>query len=283
MAHKARSLGAQIHYGHRFLNLEPNGKKIRFRVTRNGTKSAFELAADAIIGADGTFSQVARSVNIPPPPTVPLVQAVVHLPVDLSPDTTRVWFLPEETRYFYWLIPHSANRGVLGLIGDDRHDTKHILEHFLERKGIVPLEFQSGRIPEYQRWIPNHIRVGNNSVYLVGDAAGHVKVTTVGGIVTGLHGALGTVDAITNGGSNRKFNRLKKELDRHRLIRKVLNRFCQNDYIRLLNLLTPVTKRVLSLITRDETNKLLFPLLRRQPRFLLFGVRSIISLLRSLF
>ena len=132
-------------------------------------------------------------------------------------------------------------------------------------------------------WVPNRIRVGNNSVYLVGDAAGHVKVTTVGGIVTGLYGALGTVDAITNGGSSRKFNKLRKELDRHRLIRRVLNRFCQDDYIRLFDLLTPSTKKILSSITRDETNKLIFHLICRQPRFLLISLRSIISSFRSFF
>ena len=36
-------------------------------------------------------------------------------------------------------------------------------------------------------------------MYLGGDAAGHVKVSTVGGVVTGFRGALGVVEAILNG------------------------------------------------------------------------------------
>jgi len=48
--------------------------------------------------------------------TVPLVQAIVRLPKDCPPDTTRVWFVPDDTPYFYWLIPESAERGALGVI-----------------------------------------------------------------------------------------------------------------------------------------------------------------------
>ena len=45
-------------------------------------------------------------------------------------------------------------------------------------------EFQGARIPVYKKWVPVRRQVGNGSVYVVGDAAGQVKVTTVGGIVT---------------------------------------------------------------------------------------------------
>src|SRR5438128_2081437 len=76
-------------------------------------------AAGAVFGADGAFSAVARTAGWPRLTTVPVVQAVVRLPADLPPDTTRIWFVPEDTPYFYWLIPESPTRGVLGLIGGD--------------------------------------------------------------------------------------------------------------------------------------------------------------------
>ena len=97
----------------------------------------------------------------------------------------------------------------------------------------------------------------NSHVWLVGDAAGHVKVSTVGGVVTGFRGALGVVEAILNGGSSRELQALRRELDRHRLIRRVLHGFTQADYCRLLDMLTASTKRCLGLFPRDETTKLL--------------------------
>ncbi len=203
---------------------------------------------------------------------------IVNLPKDMAPDTTRIWFLPEETPYFFWLIPHSQTSGALGLIGETEQDTLQSLESFLEKKDLEPLEFQWGRIPKYTRWIPNHRMIRENHVYLVGDAAGHVKVSTVGGIVTGFHGALGVVELILNGGSSRQLQTLCQELERHRLIRKVLHGFTQSDYARLLAMLNPTTKRLLSAFTRDDTGKLLWNVALRQPRLLLLGLRSLLSL-----
>src|SRR5438874_1773187 len=62
------------------------------------------------------------------------------------------------------------------------------LERFLKTRRLEPIEFQAAQIPGYARWVPIHQRVGQGDVYLVGDAAGQVKITTVGGIVTGFRG-----------------------------------------------------------------------------------------------
>ena len=128
--------------------------------------------------------------------TVPLVQAIVPLPKDMARDTARVWFVPQDTPYFYWLIPESETRGALGVIGETGRETRIRLEQFLEKRDLEPIEFQAARIPVYTNGIPVHRPVGNGSVYLVGDAAAQVKVSTVGGIVTGFRGALGVVQSI---------------------------------------------------------------------------------------
>jgi flavin-dependent dehydrogenase len=274
LAEKAEAEGAQIVTGTRFLGLRPNGKRLTFSVSINGNTQPVEESASVLVGADGTFSKVARAAAFPTHPTLSLIQAVVDLPSDLPSDTTRIWFVPEETPYFFWLIPQSPTQGVLGVIGDEEHDTLRSLERFLERKALSPIQFQNARIPKYTRWIPNHRKIGAGDVYLVGDAAGHVKVSTVGGVVTGLRAALGTAEAILNGGSSRELQALRRELNRHRLLRKVLNRFTETDYARLIDLLTPSTKRVLSAITRDETKKLLLGLILRQPRLLLLALRT---------
>ena len=276
LAAHAEACGAKILTGHRFLDLKRNGKRLTFTLSSNGNGKSVEGSADILVGADGTFSKVSQSGGWPKQLTVPLYQAVVELPKDMPPDTTRAWFIPEDTPYFYWLIPHSPTHGVLGLIGNEVSGAQRSLESFLERKQLVPTEFQSAQVPKYTQWIPNHRRLGESHIYLVGDAAGHVKVSTMGGIVTGLWGALGVAEAILNGGSSREFRVLRRELDRHKLIRRVLHDFTQADYTRLLDLLNPWIKRSLSIFTRDETSKLLLHAFFRQPGLLLLGLRALL-------
>ena len=92
-----------------------------------------------VVGADGALSRVAQSAGWPRQPTVPLVQAIVRVPADMSVNTVRVWFVPDDTPYFYWLIPESSERAVLGLIGEDGQETRRCLERFMEKRGFTPL------------------------------------------------------------------------------------------------------------------------------------------------
>ena len=237
-----------------------------------------EIETNTVVGADGAFSQVARAAGWPAPATVPLVQAVVRLPSDLAPDTTRVWFIPEDTPYFYWLIPDSPTRGALGLIGEDGQKTRACLERFLREQGLEPLAFQAARIPIYSEWRRAHRRVGPGDVYLVGDAAGHIKVTTVGGIVTGFQGAAAVVDHILDDGIRARgaFGALRRELNRHRLIRRAVHRFTQADYCAMVDLLGPRARQLLGRYTRDEASALLLRLLVTEPRLVLLGLRALV-------
>jgi len=276
LARRAEASGVQILTGNRFRGLRPNGRRVSFSLASNGGAELREESADVIVGADGALSSVAQSAGWPQRPTIPLVQAVVALPDDMASDTARIWFVPRDTPYFYWLIPYSSTHGVLGLIGFNGGSARRELESFLKRKALTPIEFQSALIPRYARWIPLHCKMQQSHVYLVGDAAGHVKVTTLGGLVTGFRGALGVVDAITNGGSSPHFKGLRLELGLHLLIRQALNHFREKDYAKLLGLLTPSVKRSLSLFNRDESTKLLTHVFLKQPRLLLLGLRSLL-------
>jgi flavin-dependent dehydrogenase len=277
LAERAESSGAQILLGRRFQDVKPDGLGMALTTTRGKGGKVEEYKTKVLIGADGAFSRVGRAAGLPGRPTVPLVQAVVRLPKNFPADTTRVWFMPEDTPYFYWLVPESDMRGVVGLIGEDGQAMRQCLERFLEKRGLEPIEFQGARIPLYTGWAPTHRQVGGGDVYLVGDAAGHVKVTTVGGIVTGFRGALGVVEAILNGGFSDHLRALRKELDLHLLVRKVLHSFTQSEYSQLLDLLNKSAQSSLSTYTRDEAQRLLWNLCLRQPRLLLLGIRSLLS------
>jgi len=274
LALEAREAGAQLSYDTRFLGIGPNGGGLSLEVETGGKRE--QLHADSVVGADGAASRVARAAGWPPVETVPLVQAIVRLPKDCSPDTTRVWFVPDDTPYFYWLIPESAERGALGVIGEHGGDTKRRFERFLEKRHLEPLEWQGARIPVYRGWVPVRRQMGNGEVFLVGDAAAQVKVSTVGGIVTGFRGALGVAQALLKNGKSRELLALRRELRTHWLIRRALHRFQQKDYSQLVDLLDASTRRSLGEINRDESARLLWSVIRRQPRLVLLGLRGLL-------
>lgn len=273
LAAEAEAAGAKIEYDTRFLGLAPNGSGLRVEVDQAGKRG--ELHAESLVGADGAVSRVARAAGWPPVETVPLVQALVKLPKDCPADTTRVWFIPDDTPYFYWLIPESPERGALGVIGEQGRNTKRCFDRFLEKKGFEPLEWQGARIPVYKQWVPIRRSVGAGQVYLVGDAAAQVKVSTVGGIVTGLRGARGVADAILRNNRS-ELRALRRELGTHWLIRRALHYFQQEQYCQLVDMLNVSTRESLAEINRDESTRLLWNVIRRQPRLVLLGLRGLL-------
>jgi flavin-dependent dehydrogenase len=277
LAQEAQQAGATLELGHRFHALHPNGRGIVLEVERCTNGQREEVHAETIVGGDGASSRVARAAGWSPLSTVPLVQAIVSLPKDMAADTARVWFVPDDTPYFYWLIPESPTRGALGLIGENGPDTRRHLERFLEKRKLEPIEFQGARIPVYTRWVPVRRQVGNGSVYVVGDAAGQVKVSTVGGIVTGFRGALGVADTILNGGASGELRSLRRELNLHLLLRRSLHDFQQADYSRLVDLLNAPAIQSLGEYSRDEAWKILWRICLKQPRLVLLGLRGLLT------
>jgi flavin-dependent dehydrogenase len=235
------------------------------------------VKVESVVGADGAYSAVAKAAGWPAQPTVPLVQAIVDLPKGMSADSVRVWFRPDDTPYFYWLIPESSTRGALGLIGIDGQETRRCLDHFMQEKNFRPHAYQGARIPAYERWIPVERRVAGGRVFLVGDAAGQVKVSTVGGIVTGFRGALGVSQAILRDGRSPELRSLRRELDWHLWIRRSLHRFRQDDYSRLVDLIGGSMLESLGRASRDEAARVLWHVCRSRPQLLLTGLRGVLT------
>ncbi|HEY6943720.1 MAG TPA: NAD(P)/FAD-dependent oxidoreductase [Candidatus Acidoferrum sp.] len=274
LARDAQRAGASFSFDTRFLGVGPNERGLRLEIESGGKRK--ELHADSVVGADGASSRVARAAGWPPVETVPLIQTIVRLPKDCPPDTTRVWFIPDDTPYFYWLIPESAERGALGVIGEHGRDTKRCFEEFLKKKKLEPLEWQGARIPVYRGWVPVRRQIGSGEVFLVGDAAAQVKVSTIGGIVTGFRGALAVAQALLKKNANNELVALRRELVTHWMVRRTIHHFQQKDYSRLVDLLDVSTRESLGEIHRDESTRLLWNLVRRQPRLLLLGLRGLL-------
>jgi len=65
-------------------------------------------------------------------------------------------------------------------------------------------------------------------------------------------------------------------LGTHWLIRRALHYFRQEDYCRLVDLLNVSTRESLGEINRDESTRLLWNVVRRQPRLVLMGLRGLL-------
>jgi flavin-dependent dehydrogenase len=189
---------------------------------------------------------------------------------------TEVWFDPGDTPYFYWVIPDGPGRAAVGVIGTDGPRALAGLRRFLGARRMRVRELQAGRIPLSPARPRTWGRAGGCDVFLAGDAAGHVKVTTVGGLVTGLVGARAVADSITTGVPYRTTLRpLHRELSRHRFVRRALDRFRATDYDRLLRLMDSRTAALLGTATRDELARTFGRIVWTQPRLLWFARRLV--------
>jgi len=272
LARKALDAGVEIRGGCKFLNMEPGdgGATLTIRDVHRDCVEQFK--AKTIIGADGTFSRVAKIATGNGHETTPILQAIVKLPDTIHWNTTQVWFQPEDTPYFYWLIPESRHRAAVGFITEEGKSARIKLENFLRRQRLEILDMQAARIPAYAHSMRPWRRIFGAQIYLIGDAAAQVKVTTVGGLVTGLRGAKAAADAILQRTHYLKELRpLRRELSLHLILRSVLNRFRSTDYDRLLALLNEKTIHLLGLYNRDHAASMICRILLAQPRLLRFA------------
>jgi flavin-dependent dehydrogenase len=268
LAREATGAGVTLILNRRFRGLHPahSGVRVEFQ---DADRATVNVTARAVLGADGVFSDVARAAGLEHPPSVPILQAEIELPRGWDPALTRVWFDADATRFFYWLIPESSTRAVVGLVGDERSGMRQLLRRFLEREGFKPLAYQGARIALYHPRLKPYTRVGDADVWLIGDAAGQVKVTTVGGTVSGLLGADAAVRGLVNGTAYADELRVvKRELELHRWMRVALDRFENSDYDRLVRAVTPRVREFLSRHNRDEMAGVAWQLPLLQPQLL---------------
>jgi flavin-dependent dehydrogenase len=285
LARMAEEAGAKIFLGRRFLsftsgsgggNGNGNGGKGVNVVYRDSSACANRQAhADVLIGADGAFSGVARSASHNGHFQTALLQARVRINNEIDRDTYRVWFDPSRTKYFYWLIPESDEIAAVGLIADDARQAGGALKSFLSEQGMEPIDYQASMVPMHKfQYFARAPQISRN-VFLIGDAAAQVKVTTVGGVVTGLRGARAVVEAILNGKrTGKEVSKLKRELDLHLLVRRLLDGFDDLDYDRLIDFLGGELTDIVSNQTRDDLSRMYLDLVSSQPKLLFLGARA---------
>lgn len=273
---KAQEAGVKIHYGYRLEGLEEERGKFILRFRTEGGEEV--VPSYVLVGADGAKSLIANRLRRRHLPIVAVVQAGVHFRKAIPVEKVRVWFDRSKTRFFFWLIPESPYRGVVGLVADEMEEAHRTLADFLSSHSWEPDGFQAALVPLYLPGTEMAIQLGTCKAILVGDAAGHMKNTTVGGVVAGLRGASAielAVDGKVKVG--KEWRILKRELSLHAWLRRLLDCFSNEDYDQLLALLNSRALRVLATHPRDDFAKALVPLLLSQPRWFPFGAKTFLK------
>ena len=221
---------------------------------------------DYLVGADGPFSRVAKSVNIYNNRKFMIgIQARVTLPIE-DTETIEVYI---GEGFFGWLVPEDEN---IARIGTASYTNANFFFRSLLNKrapNVKIREYQSGVIPLYD---PKQ-KLQNQRVFLIGDAACQTKNPSHGGIIQGLIASQFLAKAIIE---NKNYKRLLRPL-RHELrynlfIRKVLDKLSESDLDKLVYLVKKTNvKNILETYDRDFPSKLLFKLLINEPRLLSFA------------
>lgn len=245
----------------RFLGIS-GSNQISFRMDQD-TRDFIDNVTHLIL-ADGVHSPASRYLGLPLYPSLPVLQARVEPPNGFNPNWATCWFDPHKTPFFYWYIPHNSNEGVLGVVTKPNQPIRYLLDEFADFHGFKLIDYQSGRVASFHPRIRFSFKMHNIKIYRIGDAGGHVKVTTVGGTVSGLWSADNIVGKILEN-PYLQTKGLYKELLIHWIIRRILNQFRSRDYEFLMRNLGPQLIRFLGEIPRDNIGKYSMKLFFTQP------------------
>jgi len=274
-ARLAEGAGAKIVLRHQFEGFAQLTKRVVVNLRNLETNEQRRFSADILVGADGPLSGVARFASCDGHHLSALLQARVALPNNANHDTFQVWFDSNHTKYFYWLIPESDRVAAVGLISNDPHKAEAGLMTFLRERGLNPLQFQAAMVAMHRFELTDSFMPAGQNVFLVGDSAAQVKVTTVGGVVTGLHAARALAHAILNGRNySKELRELKLELNLHLLVRNMLNLFNDADYDELICMLNGKLKPFLEKLSRDELKQSFLRMIWIEPRLITLGAKA---------
>lgn len=183
MARKAVAAGASIAVNTTAVGLEPGPGGVR--VATEGPEGPAVIPAKVVIGADGVKSKVARAAGLGP---LPHVCSAIQVEASYEPrDPAFVEMFAGRAYapgYFAWAVPTAGDCCRVGLIADEN---AHVyLDRLLTRHPVVSKKARSavdlivGGIP-----VGTLRRTVADGVLIVGDAAGHVKPISYGGIYAG--------------------------------------------------------------------------------------------------
>ena len=243
-----------IHYflGEKFKNFEyikESGEKLLVIET-----SKRILKVKMLIGCDGPLSSVSQSFGI----TNKILYATqIRISGKFNEDEATMYFNPRWKELFGWIVPEGNDIARVGM-ACSQNLTKNF-QFFIKQ---LKLDFEK-KIEQQGGLIPYGMmnKLAFNNVLLLGDSACQVKTTTGGGIIMLLTAANYAANCIQKCFINSDFSRgiikkyyeipcistIGKELKIHYLIRTFLEKFSDNDFKTIFQIIK--TSKIENLIT----------------------------------
>jgi digeranylgeranylglycerophospholipid reductase len=216
--------------------------------------------SEKTILATGTNYNIQKTLGLPNP-NKHLYGAQYEMKIECDPEYVEMYL--NVPGFFSWIIPAGDNARI-GLCTTS--NPMPYLEHFIKKltkdnriKDQKIIDRNYGIIPIYDP----RLKTQHKDIALVGDAAGHVKATTGGGIILG---GIAAQYACEDDYEKRWRKEVGKELHSHLLIRKILARLSEKNTDKLIQHLSEKRSTLESVGDMDKATNLLLSL-AKDPAF----------------
>jgi len=269
LADLARSTGAKIHLNHALVGKTEDKRVIikDLKITNSIETRETIISSDIFIAADGPLSKTAQEFDLLDSGRQYYVGVQAIVKGQFQKNKYQTYFRQDVCPdLFAWVVPESETIARVGLASMNK--SRKWFDKFVEDKGFEILEMQGGTIPLFN---PNQ-QLQEGNCYLLGDASGYVKATTLGGIIPGMQQAQILVDCLNNNKNYaREIKVLRRKMKTHLLIHNIMTKFSDSDWDKLLRLIKqPKIQKILRQHTRETPLPILLKSLVVEPRFMGF-------------
>ncbi|MFX1324494.1 MAG: NAD(P)/FAD-dependent oxidoreductase [Promethearchaeota archaeon] len=199
--------------------------------------------AKMLVGCDGPLSTVAKSIGRK---NKNLYAIQIRISGDFDENEAKMYFHPKWKELFAWIVPEGNKIFRIGMAC-----SKNLSKNFRDFIKQLELDFEN-KIDQQGGLIPYGTmhKLAFNNILLLGDSGGQVKATTGGGIINLLTAAKYAANCIQKCVKNDSYSRreikkfyekpcratIGRELKTHFLIRAVLTRLRNQDFIELFKI-----------------------------------------------
>ncbi len=259
----ARNAGATILLNHAFIRKENNQLIIHNSVE----KKDLHIQPDLVIAADGPLSPTAKAYGFYHQQRENYFGIQATVEGDFAAAKIQTYFSNTTCPgLFAWVVSESPTRARVGLA--TKNNSRKHFDEFMKKHNYKAIEMQAGTIPLYH---PAQ-KLQQDNCYLLGDAAGFVKATTLGGLIPALNQAQALARSIQHGTSYEVESApIAKRLRMHLRIRKLMDKFDDQDFDRLVKYVGQ--SRVLEILqthTRENPLPIIMKAGITEPRFAYF-------------
>lgn len=189
LAKKAQKNGAKLMLSTKALHLKKQNKQLQIKVLNKPDQKQTHINARIVIDAEGRIGIIRRIVGINDKITMlPAYQFVMSNVDILDSHSVELFFNVDLAKdFFIWVIPLSNDIARVGLATAYGNPKKN-LKYFIQKSNFSYRFKNAEIISEMGGGVITSGPISKtfaNNFLVVGDAAGHVKPTTGGGIILG--------------------------------------------------------------------------------------------------